>query len=137
PCLTAEVGGGQGLVHATPAADDDRAIGWAFAGDGSPPELERVVASVQYGRWCAHHTDIHEGAVALHAPAHEGEHLLGARDVHDLEVGHDVEDRVVVVGHVRGAVRACLEVGGCRQHHEIEAVTLAEPAVGCGDRLEP
>src|SRR5712691_6202352 len=98
-------------MYAAAAAYDDRGIARALPENVALSKLERVIAVVEHGRPGAHHADIHQAAVAIHDPPHDGEHLPRAGDVDNLQVSDGVEDDDVVVAHVGCAVGAGLEIG--------------------------
>src|SRR5580658_8642404 len=112
-------------MHPAAAADDGRTIRRTAKQTMTSTKCEYVVATVEHRRARPHDAKVNQAAIPLHNPLHDGEHLLRAGDIDDLQLGDRIEGRTVVVAHVGGAVGAGLEVCRSSKESQIEAMAFA------------
>src|SRR5271156_3569017 len=124
-------------MYPAAAADDGRTIRSAAKQTMTSPKCEYVVSTVENRRARPHDAKVNQAAIPFHNPLHDGEHLLRAGDIDDLQLGDRIERRAVVVAHMRGAVGAGFEVCRGGKEGEVEAMAFAQPTVGRIDRFLP
>src|SRR5665213_2244530 len=117
----------QSLVYATSAAYNHSVIFLASAQPMSLAERKLKCIWIEHCRFSAHDSQINKFAVAFHNPFHDGEHLLRAGNINDLQVADGVKCSDVVVAHVGGAVRTCLKICCGGQECNIQSVAFTEP----------
>src|SRR5665213_44591 len=127
----------QSLVYATSAAYNHSVIFLASAQPMSLAERKLKCIWIEHCRFSAHDSQINKFAVAFHNPFHDGEHLLRAGNINDLQVADGVKCSDVVVAHVGGAVRTCLKICCGGQECNIQSVAFTEPTIARGHRFQP
>src|ERR1700677_904902 len=124
-------------MYPAAAADDGRTIRRTAKQPMTSTKCEYVVATVEHRRARPHDAQVNQAAISFHNPLHDGEHLLRAGDIDDLQLGNRIERRAVVVAHVGGAVGAGFEVCRGGKESQIETMAWAQPTVSRIDGFLP